>query len=235
MAKNFYYSKLGIPVYPVITARAGSTGIKDKNIQLYNGTPLIGIAVKKSMEVFGCCSVSSDSLTYFDIAKTYGDVATNLIKNPIEKYDDITMHLQEFAKNNIEDENAWIMLIQCTAPNLTTESLNAFRTIFDYQLFSNDAIICSMYKLDNKITALFELNNGYSGTYSMKSLYPSIPPSTPRQIIPDCYALSGGFFCMSYKQLMKNKDSFFNNGTIIPIIIPNNEKLDIDKKEDLQK
>lgn len=235
MAKSFYYNKLGIPVYPVITARAGSTGIKNKNIQLYNGKHLIGIAIEKIIEVFGCCNISSDTIDYFNIAKTYGDVNTNLVKRPIDTYEDVTLHLQDFASNNVKEDNAWILLIQCTSPNLTTESLISFKTIFDHQLFSNDSIICSMYKLDNKITSLFEFNKDSIGAQSMLSLYPSITPSCPRQLIPDCYALSGGFFCVSYKQLMKNKESFFNNGTILPVIIPNSEKLDIDKKEDLQK
>ena len=68
----------------LIPARSGSRRIKDKNIRMFCGKPLIAWTIEKAFKS-GCFNrviVSSDSEEYLDIAGQYGDVFC--IKRPAE-------------------------------------------------------------------------------------------------------------------------------------------------------
>ena len=58
----------------VITARSGSKGVKDKNIKLLAGKPLMAYTVEAALQtdIFDCVHVSTDSERYADIARQYG-------------------------------------------------------------------------------------------------------------------------------------------------------------------
>ena len=57
-----------------IPARAGSKGLKNKNIKIINGKPLIYYSIKLALKTKGIKKVvfSSDSQKYINIAKNYG-------------------------------------------------------------------------------------------------------------------------------------------------------------------
>lgn len=58
----------------VIPARSGSKGLKDKNIKLLNGKPLLAYSVEAAVQsqLFEEVMVSTDSAYYADIARSYG-------------------------------------------------------------------------------------------------------------------------------------------------------------------
>lgn len=58
----------------VIPARSGSKGLKNKNIKLLNGKPLLVYSIEAALksELFDCVHVSTDSEQYADIAREYG-------------------------------------------------------------------------------------------------------------------------------------------------------------------
>lgn len=58
----------------IIPARSGSRGLKDKNIKLLNGKPLIAYSIDaaKNSEIFDEIYVSTDSKVYAKIAMEYG-------------------------------------------------------------------------------------------------------------------------------------------------------------------
>ena len=58
----------------IILARSGSKGLKDKNIKLMNGKPLIAYSIEaaKNSGLFDVVHVSTDSQKYADIAAEYG-------------------------------------------------------------------------------------------------------------------------------------------------------------------
>lgn len=58
----------------IITARSGSKGLKDKNIKLLAGKPLLAYSIEaaKKSEVFNTIMVSTDSSVYADVSKKYG-------------------------------------------------------------------------------------------------------------------------------------------------------------------
>lgn len=58
----------------IIPARSGSKGLKDKNIKLLAGKPMIAYTIEAAKEagIFDCIHVSTDSGEYARIAKEYG-------------------------------------------------------------------------------------------------------------------------------------------------------------------
>ena len=58
----------------IITARSGSKGLKDKNIRLLAGKPLLVYSIEAAIKSgkFDTVMVSTDSEEYADIARAYG-------------------------------------------------------------------------------------------------------------------------------------------------------------------
>ena len=58
----------------IIPARKGSKGIKDKNIKLLNGRPLMAYTIQAALEsgLFEQVVVSTDSEEYAEIARKFG-------------------------------------------------------------------------------------------------------------------------------------------------------------------
>lgn len=58
----------------IIPARSGSKGLKDKNIKLLNGVPLLAYTIKAAVEsnMFNEIFVSTDSEVYAQIAREWG-------------------------------------------------------------------------------------------------------------------------------------------------------------------
>lgn len=58
----------------IIPARSGSKGLKDKNIRLLNGKPLIAYTIEAAImsEQFDTIHLSTDSLDYSEIGKSFG-------------------------------------------------------------------------------------------------------------------------------------------------------------------
>lgn len=58
----------------VIPARSGSKGLRDKNIKLMNGKPLLAYSIEAALQsgIFDCVHVSTDSDSYAEIGRKYG-------------------------------------------------------------------------------------------------------------------------------------------------------------------
>lgn len=63
-----------LSIYAIIPARAGSKGVKNKNIRLLSGQPLIAYSIKSALEstIFNKIIVSTDSDDIAKISKDYG-------------------------------------------------------------------------------------------------------------------------------------------------------------------
>ena len=58
----------------VIPARSGSKGLRDKNVRLLNGQPLLAYTIEAALQsrIFECVHVSTDSDLYAEIGRKYG-------------------------------------------------------------------------------------------------------------------------------------------------------------------
>ena len=109
----------------VITARSGSKGIKDKNIRLINGKPLLAYSIEVALKtkLFDTIHVSTDSEYYADIARNYGaDIPflrnDELATDNADSWDVLRFVVKEYEKMGKRFDT--ITLLQPTSP-LRTE------------------------------------------------------------------------------------------------------------------
>lgn len=121
MAKN---------IIAVIPARSGSVGVKDKNIRLLAGKPLLAYAIEEALKSnhIDRVIVSTDSEKYAEIARNYG--AETPFLRPKELSEDVaTERVIEHAINWLEEHEEYIcdiiVTIQCTTPLLRSGDIDA--------------------------------------------------------------------------------------------------------------
>lgn len=116
-----------------------------------------------------------------------------------------------------------VALVQCTAPFLRPEWVS--RTL-EARRFAPIAATC--VKVPFKVSALYAAQGGiYTqlvGSFGA--------PSVPRQALPDVVRLSGAVWAFHSDAL--DRQSFYDAGTLRPVIIDEADALDVDTPEDLE-
>lgn len=119
----------------IVTARSGSKGLKDKNIRLLNGKPLMAYAVESALasRYITEVMVSTDSADYADIAKKYGAVVPFLrsaenstdAARTIDIVAEVLAGYGELGKS-FDD----IIVLQPTSPLRTTADIDRAFSVF---------------------------------------------------------------------------------------------------------
>lgn len=209
----------------VIPARGGSKSIKLKNIQHFNGVPLISVAVKKFKQLKLEVVVTSDSDEILNLAKNNGAFC---VKRPIELSGDnatsesaITHAIKVYSETN----NAFNSVIfhQCTSPLITKNSI--LKIISAYEVNSENTAF-SVIEENNPIW----LFNSESNKYEILNNNEKI--RGPRQMRKPQLIETGGLYVFN-KMGFKNEGNRFL-GIPVPIVIPKKEGVDIDDPEDLK-
>lgn len=105
----------------IIPARSGSKGIKDKNIKLFKGKPLLAYSIEAALKahVFDEIMVSTDNENYAQIAKKFGASVPFLrskenASDAASTWDMVAEILEEYAKRNCFFDT--FTLLQPTSP-----------------------------------------------------------------------------------------------------------------------
>lgn len=210
-------------ILPIITVRKGSS-LKDKNIRLYKGKPLLVNCIEKCLEVFGKVVVLSDSEKYAELAKASG--ADVFIDDVVDDLEDVTVRMRKYCENVGFDGR--LVLCQCTSPNIL---LSSYQKTLDLSknLLDNE-VLMSCVEVTQKPSAFFlQDNNGYLYT-AIKGM-PIV--SKPRQLLEKVFYYNGGITSFHSSQL--SKDSLFEGAKLIPLLITEQEILDIDTENDLRR
>lgn len=115
-------------VIGIIPARSGSKGLKNKNIKLLNGKPLIAYTIEAAIKskVFDKIFVSTDSQVYAEIAKEYGAEApflrpAHLSGDEVATNDVVIELLERLKIQGLVFE--YFMILQPTSPLRTSEDI----------------------------------------------------------------------------------------------------------------
>ena len=91
----------------IIPARSGSKGLKDKNIKLLNGKPLIAYTIEAALttKIFEEVMVSTDSSYYAELSRQYGASVPFLRKEELAKdntssWDVVKQVLEDYKNGN---------------------------------------------------------------------------------------------------------------------------------------
>lgn len=211
----------------IIPARGGSRGIKDKNIVLVSGKPLIVYTIEAALEsgCFETVVVTSDDNIILDVASKY---PVRLLKRPACLATDAAGSdgVIEHALLEMQQESSatHFMLLQPTSP------LRSARDIQDAWKKYNEVpsqMLVSVYKLEEGLQKAFVRDEqGF-----LRGLLSKDAPFQRRQDLPDIFLPNGAIYICSKEVFMV--DRRLPRERIFPYLMGIEESVDVDVPEDL--
>ena len=190
----------------IIPARSGSKGLKDKNIKLLNGKPLIAYSIEaaKKSEIYSHILVSTDSERYGEIAIQYGaevpfyrseenasDVASSwdVVKEVLKKYQEMGIVFDTFT------------LLQPTSPLRKYEDIKKA-----YELFKEKDAIAVVSVCEMEHSPLW--SNTLPEDLSMENFEDEEIALLPRQSLPTYYRENGAIYILKTDYLFEQKNIY---------------------------
>lgn len=176
----------------IIPARSGSKGLKNKNIKLLNGKPLIAYSIEAAYKckMFETVMLSTDSEEYAEIGKKYGaDVpflrSKEMSSDTAGSWDTVKEVLYNYEKRGKKFDT--VALLQPTSPLRTPQDI-----MRGYELMNQ--------KNADSITAVCEMDHSplWSNTLaedlSMKNFEKDEYKNLGRQQLPTYYRINGALY-----------------------------------------
>ncbi len=214
----------------IIPARSGSKGLKDKNIRMLNGKPLMAYTIEAALKskCFDVVMVSTDSKKYAKIARENGAEVPflrneetsrdktspwDVMKEVLEKYKELGEEFDTFA------------LLQPTSPLRTAKDIkNAYAELAEKKanaVVSMCELECSMH-----------LVNTLPKSLSMKGFISQEQYNKRRQDIRPYYRFNGAIYISKVKSFMKHMNIY--DDKCYAYIMDRNSSYDIDDLNDLK-
>jgi pseudaminic acid cytidylyltransferase len=211
----------------IIPARKNSKRIKNKNIKLFFGKPIIAypINIAKKSEIFNKIHVSTDCNKIKKIAKKYGaDVPFLRSKKLSDNKTGLVEVLRDHLKKIENDKISYICLIFATSPTLQSKDLkNSLKKLKE----NNKALFClSISKFNVTILkALSENKKGFLTPLFKKKI------KERSQDLDEFYHEAGQFMWLKKEALTKKKVVFGKENTI-GYQLPQKYVQDVDRYDD---
>ena len=221
----------------LIPARSGSKGIRDKNIKLFKGKPLLAWSIEqaKSSKYINRIIVSTDSEEYAKIANQYG--AETPFLRPKEISGDLSTD-KEFIKHAVkwlrENENYKPELIVQLRPTYPTRKVNiideTIKIMMDEKRYDSLRTVIPFNKSPFKMYRIIKER--------LIPLHQSVdkklePYNLCRQALPDTYLHNGYIdIIRTHSLILRNSITGYR---IYPYVMNQDEYHDIDNLEDWEK
>lgn len=189
----------------VITARSGSKGLKDKNIKLLNGKPLMAYTIEaaKKSGIFDCIHVSTDSEHYAEIARAYGaDVPflrdAELATDTAGTWDTVRAVVRKY--NEMGKNFDTVTLLQPTSPLRNAEDIQQAFKVFNEKNADSVISICEVDHSPKICNTLGEgaSMNGFIDTTTVGR----------RQELGTYYRINGAIYIQKTEVLMNNQNLY---------------------------
>lgn len=189
----------------IVPARSGSKGLKDKNIKLLNGKPLMAYTIEAALmsNLFDCVHVSTDSEQYAEIARKYGaDVPflreQTLATDSASTWDALRWVIEKYRQLGREFDT--VTLLQPTSPLRDAGDIcQAFHIFTEKEA---DSVI-SVCEAEHSPLICNTLNE----TDSMQGFI-DMNVVGRRQALSTYYRLNGAIYIQKIDLLMKKKDLY---------------------------
>lgn len=214
-------------VIAVIPARAGSKGVKDKNIKLLAGKPLIAwsIELAQSVPEIDRVIVSTDGENISDVAKAYG---AEVYPRPSALAGDRALVIDALKYLNSElteqgEEAPYMVLLEATSPLRSAKDVSDSIKLLDENSLDSVATF-SEAKLNPH--RAWKLDNS-----SPKPFIDGAIAWLPRQQQPEAWELNGAVYAFTRSGLEEQKFSLLY-GRTGSVKMPNERSVDIDTELD---
>lgn len=209
----------------IIPARSGSKGLKDKNVKLLNGVPLIGYSIDVAMStgIFEEVMVSTDSEQYADIAKKCGANVPFLRSernstDAASSWDVVREIIENYRKQGREFDT--VCLLQPTSPLRISQDI-----IGAYDLFEKKSATTIISVCESDHSPLWQ--NILDESLSMDNFIKTDKSS--RQMLDTYYRINGAVYIVNVEHIMKNTNIYENS---YAYIMPRERSIDIDEELD---
>lgn len=189
----------------VIPARSGSKGLKDKNIKILNGKPLIAYTIEaaKYSNIFDNIVVSTDSEKYAQISKEFGaEIPFIRPKYLAEDLTD-TLDVIEYTLNKLIEMNKkfdYFMVLQPTSPFRNEKNiLEAVEMLFK----KNANAIISVCETEHTPMWTNTLDDSLNMDNFIKK---DVSPT--RQVLPIYYRLNGAIYLSDINYFFKYRNFY---------------------------
>ncbi|QTL97711.1 CMP-N-acetlyneuraminic acid synthetase [Iocasia frigidifontis] len=217
-------------ILALIPARAGSKGVKSKNIRELAGKPLIAYTIMEAIKsnIFEDIIVSTDSEKIADIARKYGANVPFLRPKKFALDDsstiDVIIHCFNFMRN-IGKEYQEVILLQPTSPLRRAHHIKEA-----YQLFNskNADFIISVCKCGHP--PLWA--NTMDKDLKMDNFIRKEVKNMRRQDLPQFYQINGALYLAKVDKLIEEKGFLGKNS--YAYIMSRENSIDIDTEIDFR-
>lgn len=218
----------GHKILAVVPARSGSKGVKNKNIRLLAGKPLIGYTIEQALEskYIDRCIVSTNSREFAKISAGFG--AEILFIRPAglstdrASTIDVLLHAMDWMENKENFDFDILVLLHCTTPLRSAEDIDGCIRL----LFSSGA--------DNVFSVSQAHRNPYFNMVEIESTgQPRLVKKgrfVTRQSAPEVYDLNSSIYVWKKEALKKHKSIFTKKTRVF--IMPKERSVDIDDEFD---
>ncbi len=222
----------------LIPARGGSKGIKNKNLKLLNGKPLIAHTIEAALKSkLDRVIVATDSKKIREVAIKYGAECPFVRPKKISKDDSHAFEIYKYTLNWLKKKENYVpdalCTMLCTTPfrkqNIINECLmklksNKYDWVFSVNEFEHHPYR-AMVLVNQKMRPLFNVKN--------KKLWEN------RQKLPLLYRFNGGVISCLSQNVNQNKeyniDNFKYKKTRVGyVIMRKRDAIDIDEPIDLE-
>lgn len=222
----------GVKVLCTICARGGSKGVKDKNIKLINGKPLIAYSIEQAhlTGLFEHIVVSTDSDQIAEIAEEYGaelffkrsfDIASDKA-GKIDAIRDAFKQSEEYYSEKFD----YLIDLDATSPLRSVEDIkSAFK---QFIVGDNSNLISAMPSRRSPYFNLVETDES-GNVYLSKKLNKQ---TVRRQDVPNSYDMNASIYIWRRATIL-NEDSLFLDKTGL-YIMPEERSVDIDSELDFK-
>lgn len=214
-------------ILAIIPARSGSKGLKDKNIKMMNGKPLIAYTIEaaQNSKIFEDIIISTDSEKYAEIVKKYGGSVPYLrdkkLANDNAKSSDVILDIL----NRVEKKYDSFIMLQPTSPLRTEKNI-----IEAYKMY--------LEKKANSVVSVCEMEhsplwaNVLNEERRMDSFLKGIDVNKNRQELETYYRINGALYIANVEYFKKYQDFYYKDS--YAYIMEKENSIDIDDELDFK-
>ena len=222
-------------IVAVVSARAGSKGIPNKNIKLLNGKPLILHSLKSLLKVKEIDKVvlSSDSEKILNIAKKFSK-KIHLMKRPKHLAVDktpLTSVVKHVALELVKEKYIADFVLQI-APTCPFIKISTIKQIIKLLKKGNECVV-TLKKIEHEHPYRAKKLNEKNLEFKKFLKNIDVEKFISRQDLPVLYCTSGGIYARSFQLLRKFNEKDFNLGKKpIGVVVDDIEAVNIDRHID---